>query len=146
MIDQITKNEQDVELYYQMGSAHGNIRLMLHKYIYDETTLNEIINEYSERYGKVTDIQINMHERIISFTIYKNSLTFHNEFADAFYKILKNYLYKLESCIKTFEDEDKRNYLLNSLQNLHNPEYYFTLFRCTFISHENQKTTCMLHL
>ena len=36
MIDQITNNNQEIEMYYHMGSIHGEIRMMLNKYIYNQ--------------------------------------------------------------------------------------------------------------
>ena len=144
MIDQIVNNDQEIEMYYQMGSAHGDIRMMLNRYFYDETNLMEIIETYAEKYGPVKNINIDLQKQIISFDIEGNTLDFQDKFATALYTVI-NYNYdKIINLIDLFEKDNIRyNSIKNTINVLLDPSYYITLFRSAFIKHETC-TSCIL--
>lgn len=144
MIDQIAKNDQEIEMYYHMGSVHGDVRMILNKYFYDESNLRSIIDIYSNKYTKVNNININLTKQTISFDLETETSNFQYNFADAMYSVVSLNYEKILNLIDLFEKENKKyNTIKEIVKFLLDPNYYITLFRTAFIKHESC-TSCIL--
>ena len=146
MIDQITNNNQEIEMYYHMGSIHGEIRMMLNKYIYNQNLFEQVIKLYSQQYGEVDNVNINLENHMITFDIYNDGNTFQNDFSSVLGYMIKTYYNKLNECIDLFEYENpKYKDLKEKIVLLLEPNYYITLFRTAYIKHETC-TSCIIHI
>lgn len=146
MIDKITKNNNEIEYYYNIGSLHGDIRMMLSKYVYDEVCFNEIIAVYGKLFGEVKNLNIDLNSNRIVFDIKGSSLKFQENFAHCMYCVIKGKLNTLHDCINLFEKQNPKYKIISeSIDILMNSNYYITLFRPSFIKHENS-TSCIVQL
>ena len=129
MIDKITNNNNEIEYYYNIGSIHGDIRMMLSRYVYDEICFSQIINLYSNLFGKVENLNINLESNKITFDIQSSTLKFQENFAHCMYSIINTKLNSLHDCIDLFEKENpKYNIIKENIDILMNSNYYITLF------------------
>ncbi len=144
MIGKITNNINEIEFYYNIGSIHGEIRMMLSRYVYNELTFNEIISLYEKRFGKIENLYINLSAHTITFDIKDSTLKFQEKFASCMYKIISTKINPLNDCIELFEKQNpKYEVIRDNLDLLANENYYITLFRTSFIKHENS-TSCII--
>lgn len=146
MIDQITKNNIDIESCYNIGSIHGDIRMMLSKYIYDEITLKQVIDMYSATFGDIYNLNIDLQTNTITFDTTNDTFLFQKEFAHCMYFTIGTLTEKLNDCIDMFEkDNPKYKAIKEKLSILSQEEYYITLFRTAFIKHE-KSVSCIIQL
>lgn len=146
MIDKLTTNNNEIEYYYNIGSIHGDIRMMLNKYTYNEIFFNDVISYYEKTYGKVSNVNINIGISRIAFDIKGNTLKFQEKFAKSLYHVLSSFLESLCGCVDLFEkDNPKYKEIKENINILSNESYYITLFRTSFIKHENS-TSCIIQL
>lgn len=146
MIEQLTKNNNEIEYYYSIGSIHGEIRMMLSKYIYNDNCFNEIISLYESKFGKINNLNMNFSNNTITFDIHTSSLKFQENFAFCMYCIIKNKINELYDCIDLFEKSNPKCGLIkDNIDLLLNNNYYITLFRTSFIKHKNS-TSCIIQL
>lgn len=147
MISQITNNNNEIESYYDMGSIHADIRILLNNYIYNDITCGGIVDLYSKLYGEVLNLNMDFSRNTIIFDIRKNSLNFKKEFAHCMYSVISNKITELQSYVDLFEKENKKfvEHKDKISSFLNDESYYITLFRTTFIKHEDC-TSCIIQL
>ena len=146
MIDQITKNNSEIESYYNIGSIHGDIRMMLSKYIYDEICLREIVDLYHKSVEEVINVNINSSSNTITFDIMGQTMTFQERFAKCMYLVVGSMIEKLNDCIDMFEmNNPKYKIVKDNINLLADEKYYITLFRTAYIKHE-KSTSCIIQL
>ena len=146
MIDKITKNNHEIEYYYNIGSIHGDIRLMLSRYVYNEFCFNEVIALYERLYGKVKNLIIDTSLNRITFDIDGQDLKLQNKFSHCLYSVLSTKLSSLHDCIDLFEKENpKYQAIKDNIDLLMDENYYIAVFRVSFINHE-KSTSCIIQL
>ena len=146
MIEQLTNNNNEIEYYYNIGSIHGDIRMMLSKYVYNDSCFNEIVTLYENKFGKMDNVNYNFTTNIITLDIKGDSLDFQNRFAHCMYCVIRNKLNELNDLIDLFErNNPKYGMIKDNIDILLNDSYYITLFRTSFIKHKNS-TSCIIQL